>query len=119
MINEQLFHLYASRIQGINALYADLDAKDIKDYAGPLLPYCWEQKYLESKYRLVIFGRETNGWYSDYMNSEEKIWMNVEGHRSSRAREFHPHPLTEPCMKVSPHTALHTQLFVHRHNLGV
>ena len=55
MINEQLYKLYASRIQGINALYADLDAKDIKDYAGPLLPYCWEQKYLESKYRLVIF----------------------------------------------------------------
>lgn len=27
---------------------------------------------------------------------------------SSRAREFHPHPLTEPCVKVSPHTALHT-----------
>ena len=42
-----------------------------------------------------------------------------EGHRSSRAREFHPHPLTEPCVKVSPHTALHTQLFVHRHNLEV
>ena len=41
------------------------------------------------------------------------------GTGSSRAREFHPHPLTEPCVKVSPHTALHTQLFVHRHNLGV
>ena len=37
---------------------------------------------------------------------------------SSRAREFHPHPLTEPCVKVSPHTALHSQRFVHRHNLG-
>ncbi len=34
-------------------------------------------------------------------------------HRSSRAREFHPHPLTEPCVKVSPHTALHTLCFVH------
>ena len=43
----------------------------------------------------------------------------AQGQRSSRAREFHPHPLTEPCVKVSPHTALHTQLFVHRHNLGV
>ena len=43
----------------------------------------------------------------------------VEGHWSSRAREFHPHPLTEPCVKVSPHTALHIQRFVHRHNLGV
>ena len=41
------------------------------------------------------------------------------GSGSSRAREFHPHPLTEPCVKVSPHTALHTQFFVHRHNLGV
>ena len=40
------------------------------------------------------------------------------GSGSSRAREFHPHPLTEPCVKVSPHTALHTQFFVHRHNLG-
>ena len=38
----------------------------------------------------------------------------LKGQRSSRAREFHPHPLTEPCVKVSPHTALHTQLFVHR-----
>ena len=35
------------------------------------------------------------------------------GQRSSRAREFHPHPLTEPCVKVSPHTALHTLCFVH------
>ena len=25
----------------------------------------------------------------------------------------------KPCVKVSPHTALHTQHFVHRHNLGV
>ena len=37
----------------------------------------------------------------------------TEDHRSSRAREFNPHPLTEPCVKVSPHTALHTQRFVH------
>ena len=42
--------------------------------------------------------------------------VGVVNHRSSRARKFHPHPLTEPCVKVSPHTALHTQLFVHRHN---
>ena len=34
-------------------------------------------------------------------------------HRSNRAREFHPHPLTEPCVKVSPHTAIHTLCFVH------
>ena len=47
------------------------------------------------------------------------VYRESEGSGSSRAREFHPHPLTEPCVKVSPHTALHTQFFVHRHNLGV
>ena len=35
----------------------------------------------------------------------------LRGTGSSRAREFHP--LTEPCVKVSPHTALHTLCFVH------
>ena len=50
MINEQLFNLYASRIQGLNALYAVLDAKGIKDYAGPMLHYCCEKKSLECKY---------------------------------------------------------------------
>ena len=43
----------------------------------------------------------------------------LQGQTSSRAREFYPHPLTEPCVKVSPHTTLHTLCFVHRHNLGV
>ena len=61
----------------------------------------------------------------DDVNRNDVVVMVIAGrtrsssHRSSRAREFHPHPLTEPCVKVSPHTALHTQLFVHRHNLGV
>ena len=44
--------------------------------------------------------------------------INNRVHRSSRAREFHPHPLTEPCVIVSPHTALHIQRFVHSHNLS-
>ena len=30
--------------------------------------------------------------------------------QSSRQREFHPKPLTEPCLKVSPHTALVVQI---------
>ena len=73
MINEQLFNLYASHMQGINAMYDNLDAKGIKDYAGPLLPYCWEEQYLKSQYRLVIFGQETNEWYDSVINSEEVI----------------------------------------------
>ena len=39
--------------------------------------------------------------------------LDKQGTGSSRARVFHPHPLTEPCVKVSPHTALHTLCFVH------
>ena len=50
-------------------------------------------------------------------NVRENFVCQAQGSGSSRAREFHPHPLTEPCVKVSPHTVLHTQLFVHRHNL--
>ena len=56
---------------------------------------------------------------TEYEDDAAPVITDLVGHRSSRAREFQPHPLTEPCVKVSPHTALHTQLFVHRHNLGV
>ena len=46
------------------AILADLDAKCVEDYAGPLLPYCWEELYLRSQHRLVMIGQETNGWYT-------------------------------------------------------
>ena len=58
------------------------------------------------------------GQFYSAINPLFLLITDVAGQRSSRAREFHPHPLTEPCVKVSPHTALHTQLFVHRHNLA-
>lgn len=64
-------------MQALDALYADLDAKGVKDYVGPLLPYCWEEQYLRSQYRLVVFGQETNGWYCDYMKSDEEIRKNI------------------------------------------
>ena len=71
---------------------------------------------------LLVFFKILKSLIVSSIFSLERIELslaNIEDHRSSRAREFHPHPLTEPCVKVSPHTALHTQLFVHRHNLGV
>lgn len=55
MLNEQLFALYHSHTQDLNALYANLDTKGIEDYAGPLLPYCWEEQCLRSRYQLVVF----------------------------------------------------------------
>lgn len=77
MFNERLFSLYHNHIQPLDALYADLDAKGVKDYVGPLLPYCWEEQYLRSQYRLVVFGQETNGWYCDHMKSDEEIRKNI------------------------------------------
>ncbi|MGP1408906.1 MAG: hypothetical protein ACTTJ0_01375 [Porphyromonas endodontalis] len=73
MINEQLFSLYRSHSAGINVLYDELDAQDVTAYEGPLLAYCWEDQYLKSKYKLVVIGQETNGWYDDYMRSDENI----------------------------------------------
>lgn len=72
----------AAADQVTDSHYADLDSKCIEDYAGPLLPYCWEDKYLNSKYKLIVIGQETNGWYSDYMNSDEDIKKNIEVYKS-------------------------------------
>lgn len=73
MINDKLVNLYKSHLSDIAKFYADLDAKGIKDYAGPHLPYCWEEEYRQSPFKLVVVGQETNGWYRDYMTSEGEI----------------------------------------------
>ena len=78
MINEQLYSLYHSHLAGINAFYDELDAQEVKNYVGPLLPYCWEEHYLQSKYKLVVIGQETNGWYDDYMRTDEDICEVIE-----------------------------------------
>ena len=39
---------------------------------------------MESKFQLVIFGQETNGWYCDYMNSEEEIRKNITKYKEFR-----------------------------------
>ena len=75
--------------------------------------YCLNPQALSSK---GVWKKFTSEELYNAVKKDDLYFMN---RRSSRAREFHPHPLTEPCVKVSPHTALHTQLFVHRHNLGV
>lgn len=67
MINEQLFHLYYSYLNSLNVFYSRLDQLNIKEYVGPLMIYCWEEQYNASKYRTIIVGQETNGWYDGYI----------------------------------------------------
>lgn len=73
MINEQLFLLYGSYLNGLDLLYSKLDQLNIMDYAGPHLIYCWEDFYTTSKYKLLIVGQETNGWYDDYIRTQKDI----------------------------------------------
>lgn len=73
MINERLESLYCNSLSGLSELYKDLDAKGIVDYVGPLLIHCWEDEYNKSKHRLMIVGQETDGWYSEYMRTEDDV----------------------------------------------
>lgn len=73
MINEQLESLYQSFLPSLSVMYQDLDDKDITDYAGPLLLHCWGDRYLASRHRLMIFGQETDGWYAEYMRTEDDV----------------------------------------------
>ena len=55
--------------------------------------------------------RLKNGWTKT--GRIQRKMKTEKGTGSSRAREFHSHPLTEPCVKVAAHTALNTLCFVH------
>ena len=74
MLNEQLNDLYRNNLVNLMEMYSVLDGQKIFHYVGPLLIYCWEERYLSSKYRLMIIGQETNGWYDNYViNSETRV----------------------------------------------
>ena len=53
MLNEQLNDLYRNNLGNLREMYSVLDGQKIFHYVGPLLIYCWEERYLSSKYRLM------------------------------------------------------------------
>ena len=78
MINEELRRLYVSYIPELKKMYQDIETKakedkSVENHSGPLLLSCWEEKYLTSKYKLMIFGQETNGWCDDFFPSVKDI----------------------------------------------
>lgn len=73
MLNDRLLSLYTSSLPGLSALYSDLDRKEIFDYVGPFLLYCWEEEYLSARHRLMIIGQETYGWDADYVRSVDDV----------------------------------------------
>lgn len=73
MLNELLKDLYRKNLGNLKEMYSVLDDQKIFDYVGPLLIYCWEEHYLSSKYKLMVIGQETNGWYSDYLINSEAL----------------------------------------------
>ena len=50
MLNEQLNDLYRNNLVNLMEMYSVLDGQKIFHYVGPLLIYCWEERYLSSKY---------------------------------------------------------------------
>lgn len=68
-INDQLNQLYLKEIKR-------LKNSDIKsfEFDGPLLMHCWEKEYLQSEFKILFFGRESNGWMGDLiLNVEDCI----------------------------------------------
>jgi hypothetical protein len=59
-INNQLIELYKKETSRLlkNKVFPD-------NIDGPNLMYCWEDEYLNSKYKMLFFGREPNGWMGD------------------------------------------------------
>ena len=51
MLNEQLNDLYRNNLVNLMEMSSVLDGQKIFHYVGPLLIYCWEERYLSSKYR--------------------------------------------------------------------
>lgn len=65
-MNKQLKVLYDNECQR-------LKKSNIKthEFDGPLLMYCWEQEYLNSEYKMLFIGRESNGWLGDLHTESE------------------------------------------------
>lgn len=59
-MNEELQLIYEQEIK-------KLKCSQLKsfDFDGPLLMNCWEDEYLNSKYKILFIGRESNGWLGD------------------------------------------------------
>lgn len=73
MLNKSLRTLYLDSLSGLSQMYSNLDEDGVTEYVGPLLIQCWEDKYLSSKHKLIVFGQETYGWYEDYLRSSEDV----------------------------------------------
>lgn len=69
-INNRLFELYNREIKNLS------EKKSLpENIDGPNLMYCWEDDYLNSEYKILFLGRESNGWLG-YLNLEVEECIN-------------------------------------------
>ncbi|MDE6556015.1 MAG: hypothetical protein K2K55_03535 [Duncaniella sp.] len=74
-LNTKLLRLYNSKLSDLNNLFGHLlssknDAD--KDFSWPLLLRIWEEDYVTAPIKLMIFGKETNGWNNQTESNIEK-----------------------------------------------
>lgn len=70
-LNEQLERLYRSKMNGLQAMYSELNKADIKDYSWPLLLHVRKEEYVKAPVKLMVIGQEANGWGATLDHAEE------------------------------------------------
>ena len=52
-LNQQLSELYASKFEGLNRIFSELQEQQIDDYSWPLLLHVWEEEYNDAPIKLT------------------------------------------------------------------
>ena len=68
MINQKLEKLYRDNQSGIDEL-----GVQNSNLESVHLLHVWEKEYLDSDYRILFLGKETNGWMGDYVNEVTRL----------------------------------------------
>ncbi len=61
-LNKRLSELYLSKVDDLTRMYTELKQLNLNDYSCPLLLHIWEKDYSKAPIKLMIIGKETNGW---------------------------------------------------------
>lgn len=71
-LNKRLEQLYRSKVDDLQAMYAELRELVLDDCSWPLLLHVWEEDYAKAPVKLMFVGQETMGWEAPF-NTEEEV----------------------------------------------
>lgn len=71
-LNKRLEQLYRSKVDDLQAMYAELRKLGLDDCSWPLLLHVWEEDYAKAPVKLMFVGQETMGWEAPF-NTEDEV----------------------------------------------